>query len=296
MTNLPESIRALIAHQNGVLDRAQAVDHGVSPSQIRTRLHRGDWIRLHPGVFRSVEHQMTTAARIRAAALWAGPQAFLSGAAAAWWWRLTDLEPTVVRVITPLTSHRRSRPGVTVVRRTLPAPDRRLADGLLITGQALTALHGAVEMGGDGPVMLDRALQRSVRFADVRRAHYRNLGCRGLNAAGQLLQVAADGSAAVSERMLIAALKAAGISGWRVNRPLALPTSTVVPDFTFVTERLLVEVDGWAWHSSPARFRRDRQRQNEMVAAGWQVLRFTWFDLTERPAEVINQIRLMLRR
>ena len=164
-------------------------------------------------------------------------------------------------------------------------------------GFALSGLvHGAVEMGGDGPVMLDRALQRSVRFADVRRAHYRNLGCRGLNAAGQLLQVAADGSAAVSERMLIAALKAAGISGWRVNRPLALPTSTVVPDFTFVTERLLVEVDGWAWHSSPARFRRDRQRQNEMVAAGWQVLRFTWFDLTERPAEVINQIRLMLRR
>lgn len=296
MAPLPDNVKALIAQQNGVLARAQAVDHGVTASQIRTRLHRGDWIRLHPGVFLSAEHPLTTTARVRAAALWAGPDAYLSGAAAAWWWRLTDIEPTTVRVITPLSSHRRGRPGVTVVRRPLPFQDRRLADGVPITGQALTALYGAVEMGSAGPAMLDRALQRSVRFADVRRAHYRNLGCHGSAAAGHLLQVAADGAAAVSERLLIAALKRAGITGWRVNRPLELTTSTVVPDVTFMAERVLIEVDGWAWHSSPARFQRDRRRQNELVAAGWQVLRFTWFDLTERMPDVLAQIRRMLRR
>ena len=296
MVQLAGSAKALIARQNGVLTRAQALDHGVTGSQIRTRLHRQDWIRLHPGVFLSAEHPTTTAARVRAAALWAGPDAFLSGAAAAWWWRLTDVEPTTVRLIVPLSSHRRSRPGVTVVRRPLPHQDRRLADGVPITGQALTALYGAVEMGRHGPAMLDRALQRSVRFADVRRAHYRNLGCHGSAAAGRLLQVAADGAAAVSERLLITALRQAGITGWRVNRPLELPTTTVVPDFTFVAERVLVEVDGWAWHSTPDRFVRDRQRQNELVQAGWTVLRFTWFDLTERMPDVLAQIRQMLRR
>lgn len=96
VSSFPDGAKALIAQQNGVLDRAQAVDHGVTASRIRTRLHRGDWIRLHPGVFCSVEHEMTIAARIRAAMLWSGPHAFLSGAAAAWWWRLTDIEPAVI--------------------------------------------------------------------------------------------------------------------------------------------------------------------------------------------------------
>jgi very-short-patch-repair endonuclease len=296
VVNLSESARALLARQDGVIERQQAITQGVSQSQIRTRLQRGDWVRLHPGVFHSVEHELTTSAQIRAAVLWAGPRSYLSGAAAAWWWKLTDVAPATIRVITPRSSHLRSRPGVTVTRRALPFQDRTHCSALPVTGRALTALYGAVDLGRAGPAMLDRALQRSVTFAAVRQAHYRNLGCHGSRAAGQLLQIAADGSAAVSERLLIAALKAAGIRGWRVNHPLDLGTSTVVPDLTFVAERVLIEVDGWAWHSSPDRFLRDRQRQNALVEAGWTVLRFTWFDLTDRLGEVLDQIRRMLRR
>lgn len=55
-----------------------------------------------------------------------------------------------------------------------------------------------------------------------------------------------------------------------------------------------VEVDGWAWHSDPARFGRDRHRQNELVLGGWKVLRFTWHDLTHRPTKVIADIRAAL--
>lgn len=50
-------------------------------------------------------------------------------------------------------------------------------------------------------------------------------------------------------------------------------------------------MDGWAWHHDVERFQRDRQRQNAVVLAGWTVLRFTWRDLTQRPAEVISQIQ-----
>jgi very-short-patch-repair endonuclease len=38
---------------------------------------------------------------------------------------------------------------------------------------------------------------------------------------------------------------------------------------------LVIEVDGWAYHRTPDRFQRDRERQNRLVAAGWTVLRFT---------------------
>ena len=60
------------------------------------------------------------------------------------------------------------------------------------------------------------------------------------------------------------------------------------------TERLAIEIDGWAWHHSPDRFQRDRAKQNQLVGAGWTVLRFTWFDLTNRPDDVIRQVRAAL--
>lgn len=61
-------------------------------------------------------------------------------------------------------------------------------------------------------------------------------------------------------------------------------------DVAFLTRRLAIEVDGWAWHSDVDRFAHDR-RQNALVLTGWTVLRFTWHDLTSRPQTVIAQIR-----
>ena len=31
--------------------------------------------------------------------------------------------------------------------------------------------------------------------------------------------------------------------------------------------------------------------ENDLVAVGWRVLRFTWKDVSERPTEVVNTIR-----
>ena len=59
---------------------------------------------------------------------------------------------------------------------------------------------------------------------------------------------------------------------------------------------MAVEVDGWAWHSDPARFQRDRARQNTLVRGGWTVLRFTWLDLHERPAYVVQTVLEVLAR
>lgn len=53
-------------------------------------------------------------------------------------------------------------------------------------------------------------------------------------------------------------------------------------------------MDGRAWHSAGDRFQRDRTRQNALVAAGYTVLRFTWFDVTERPEYVIRTVREMI--
>ena len=48
--------------------------------------------------------------------------------------------------------------------------------------------------------------------------------------------------------------------------------------------KIVVEVDGWAWHTDTKRFQRDRERQNDLVHAEWIVLRFTWLDLSGAPS------------
>ncbi len=63
-------------------------------------------------------------------------------------------------------------------------------------------------------------------------------------------------------------------------------------DFGFPGCKVAIEIDGFAFHSDADDFQRDRVRQNaHRILAGWQVLRFTWLDLTEYPERVIAEVR-----
>jgi hypothetical protein len=62
-------------------------------------------------------------------------------------------------------------------------------------------------------------------------------------------------------------------------------------DFPFPRVLLCVEVDGWEVHSSDEARRHDLQRQNRLSALGWAFLRYTWFDIVRRPAQVSAEIR-----
>jgi very-short-patch-repair endonuclease len=55
-------------------------------------------------------------------------------------------------------------------------------------------------------------------------------------------------------------------------------------DFVWRGRRLVVEVDGYAHHRSPAAFERDRERDVELSTKGWRVMRFTYDQVTRRGA------------
>jgi very-short-patch-repair endonuclease len=59
--------------------------------------------------------------------------------------------------------------------------------------------------------------------------------------------------------------------------------------------KLAVEVDGYRYHRAPHKFETDRERDVVLTAAGWTVLRFTWRQLTERPAWVAAKITACVR-
>ena len=281
------SFEEVVARQHGVLSLAQAAAHGYSADRVQRRVREGRWRRLYPGVVLVGGHRLTDDARTVAAWLWAGERAAVAGPAAACWHEMPVCAPAVVDVTLPRALHRRARPGVRLRRRDLADEDVAVVRGLRLTGRALTVLETAVALA-DGSAFLDRALQRHVRFDEVYRAYCRSVG--GRNPAGALLIAAADRADSAAERVAVRLLLAAGIGGWE----LGYPFGPYLIDLAFPEAKVAVEIDGWAWHVDQDRFANDRRKGNALVRAGWQVLRFTWHDLTKRPGYVVAEIRAAL--
>lgn len=288
----PVRIEQILRRQDGVISLYQACRAGLGPRGVSHRVTRGQWERVHPRVFRATDREYTDRARVRAAALWAAPRAAVSGLAAAWWYDLLDDCPQVIELTLGRDRRPRAQAGLRVRRRNLSHADLVSVNGIWLTDLPLTVLECAATLGGDGPAFLDRAVQRRVRLETLRRAHRRNLGQRGSTVVGRLLAAAARGGESEAERRLVSLLRSAGIDGWR----LGYMVDGYRIDLAFPTTRVAVEVDGWAHHSDAERFRHDRRRQNELVLAGWTVLRFTWDDLTHRPTAVLAAIHAALSR
>lgn len=280
---------ALLARQDGLITCAQATQFGIPLRTLRGWVLEQGWERVAPRVFLAGGHEFGDAARVRAAGLWAGAPAAVSGPAAAWWHRMLPTPPDEVQVTVPHRRGLRAGPGTTVRRRDMAGADQVGIRGLWLTAKPLTALETAAAVPA-GSEFLDRALQKHVKFDPVYLAYCRNMGAHGAAAIGRLLTAAADRADSAAERLLIKILRAAGIVGWQHGRPFGPWTI----DFAFPAAMLAIEVDGWAWHMDLDRFRADRHKGNALVRARWDLLRFTWHDLTNRPDYVLGEIRAAL--
>jgi len=276
----------LLREQDGVITLEQAHASGLSLQAVQRRVQSGDWMRCSRGVYFVDDRLFTSAARIRAAVWGYGERAAASGMTAAWWHGLTRFAPDVVDVTTPRTAHGRCHEKTRLRRRDLDPSDVTTVRGLRVTARPLTILEASVNRR-DGSSLMDGALQRDVELHELWRAQLRNKGRYGSPAARLLLQAAGDGARSAAERVLVKLLREAGITGWRPNHPVG----GYRVDVGFPVQRIAIEADGWAFHSDAEVFQVDRKRQNDISLLGWQVLRFTWIDLTEYPQRVIAMIR-----
>jgi very-short-patch-repair endonuclease len=275
-----------LRQQDGVLTHAQALRAGLSQDAVDRRVRSGHWRRCTRGVYFADDRPFTDGARVRAAVWGYGADAAASGLAAAWWHGITKFAPDIVEVTVPRDARLRRQPGTRLRRRDLRRADVVERKGLRVTEPALTVVEAAARRSG-GAKLMDAALQRHVELRQLWRAHLRNKGRHGSPAARRLLQAASDGARSEAERLLIRLLKEAGITGWRTNYPVG----GYKVDVAFPTQQVAIETDGWAFHSDQDAFQQDRQRQNNIALLGWQILRFTWLDLTEYPQRVIAEIK-----
>jgi very-short-patch-repair endonuclease len=290
------AIPALAAHQHGVVSRAQLRSAGLHDRAIDRRIAAG---RLHPlyrGVFTVGHTELTSQGRWMAAVLASGGGAVLSHTSAAAAWDLRPAGTGSTHVTIPDDRGRARRAGIRVHRCvTLSPAETTTHDGIPITDPARTLIDLATLLRGR-PLeqALDRAeLLRLVDFAELAARVEARPGRPGSPALQAVLSHYTAGStftrSELEERFLVLCDRQ-GLPRPNVNARI----EGVEVDFVWRDARLIVEVDGYAYHRSPSAFESDRERDVNLEAAGWTVLRFTWAQITRRPEWVGAALRTRL--
>lgn len=296
-----DTVRSHLIRQAGVISRPQALEAGLTPRQIDRLLRSSEWLREWPGVYRLHAAAPLPDTLARAASLWLGPDALLTDHGAVWWWGVVDEPPSVLTFAARRRRHS-DRPAVCVVEAFVDPVDRTVHRGLPVVSRPWAVLRTAatweVRQPGRGIALLDRATQlRAVRHEDLRAAFDRHPGCWGSTTIRTLLARTGDGAHSELERIAVALLRKAGITGFTPNLVTRLRSGHVVEiDIAFADRKVAIELDGFAAHSGASAFRRDRRRGNRLMADGWTVRRFTWDDLVADPDGFVATVLELLVR
>jgi very-short-patch-repair endonuclease len=287
--------RDVARRQSGVIAREQLRACGLSEHEVRGLVRRHDLTDLLPGVYTPRPVPDSIGQQEWAAVLWSG--GVLSHRSAARRWQL-QIDASPHPHVTVGDRRFRGRvDGVCVHRVRIDPGHVTTASGLRVTNRPRTVID-LLRTEGYGPArdLRDRALsQRWMDELAIARSISAQLGRTGNAQLRRLLAELEPGAQAESERVLHAILRHAGLTGWRPQFRVRLGPRTAYVDVAFPDRLIAIEVDGRRYHGDDSdRFEDDRIRQNDLVAHGWRVLRFTWRQLTEQPQLVLSRIVQLL--
>jgi very-short-patch-repair endonuclease len=289
-----ELLVGIAAEQHGLLTRRQLLHAGLSRNQIDGRVRYGLLRRVHAGVYQfgpvSASH-----ARERAALLACNGGVISYWSAAALCQVLPEQVQDPVDVLLRTRQHGGARPGIRVHRGILGDEEVTHIDGIPVTTIARTLLDLSSMSVRD----LERALGAGERMQPDLRDHLATLLARypKRRGTGTLRRLLADPSSGTftrseAEDRLLELVRAADLPRPDFNAMLF----GYEVDCLWREAGLVVEVDGFAFHSSQRAFVRDRRRDGVFIAAGMQVLRLTWHQLTRERDRTISLLAQAISR
>jgi very-short-patch-repair endonuclease len=284
-------------NQRGLFTRAQAYAEGWTPRQARRRVQAGRW-QVVAGVALSSPDTVIGPWEQAQALLLTWPGAVISHELAG---ALHGFPMQPDHPATATVPHGRGlgAPGLRAYQSPLGPEDTTVLGRFPITTEARTSADLLARLDWEAARSLFAWLVTRRRFSrdDLLGAVDRRWHLAGTAQLRRLAAVSASGSLSAAEDRLHVVMAGAGLTGWLANAPVAVGGRVIaVVDVLFARERVVIEVDGYATHSDRQAFQRDRSRQNQLVAAGYTVLRFTWRDVAERPQHVVSTIRAALDR
>lgn len=198
-------------------------------------------------------------------------------------------EPDHVHLAVPIdraTDPRRGGLRVVLHREGLWTPPEEVGVPLAPIGEVLTRVLRCLPPR-EAIVVVDSALhQRLIEVEQVTRS----LAGPGSPRARQTLARCDAGSRSANETLVRLELVEAG---------LEVETAVVIEgvgEVDLVVEgRVVVECDGYAYHSGRREFQRDRERDRRLVALGYRVLRFTSGEIDRDPQQVVAAVLRTLK-
>ena len=276
------TVARIAAAQHGVVSTRQLREAGFGRNAIARRID-GEWlVRLHESVYQVGIFGGSFAGEM-AALLACGPRSVIGRRSAVAVLGVRWPRGELVEVALPH-EIKTSRAGVRCLRvAPLRADEVTVRHGLRVTTPARTLVDLAATTP---PAELERLIEEmqvqglaspAEILEGLRRGAGRP-GIRKLRAVADLLDEPLF-TRSEAERRLKALLRSAALPMPRTN----VKRAGWEVDAVWDRQRLVVEVDGYRYHRTRAKFERDRRKDGQLLLAGYRVLRITWRQLTREP-------------
>lgn len=275
-----ESVVEVLANQGGWATSAELV-RATSRRALAAAVERGDVERLTRGIYGLPGLAPDLMAAI-------AHDGVLSHTSAASGWRLPLLAAPAKPHIT-LPTNRNAKPGPPAVLHwaSLPTADRLARRTSLLR----TVLDCArILPFGESLAVADAALASARITQDELVASALAMSGFGRPNALRVAFAASRLAESFLESMLRSLFVVAGIAGFEPQVWVETGEFRVRVDLGHRIARLAVEAEGYEFHGSPAKFAADCRRYDDLVAAGWLVLRFTYQQVIGDPQWVVATV------
>ena len=250
----------------------------------------------HQGVYSVGYPSKQPLARETTALLAMGPNAVLSHLTAAAVWGMYPPRPddAPVEVLVPGPHVRR---GIVAHRTTRLGPHEvRLCQALPVTSPVRTVqdIAGTVSMRELERAVDEAVVRRLMRVHQLSDGVARDKGRRGGPILAALLEHRGNTTITRSqaEERMLEIIRAAGFPPPDTNARI----NGYEVDFLWRPQRLVVEIDGYTYHSTRSAFERDRAKDAALAAAGYLVIRITWLQMEHEPYVVVVHLAQALAR
>jgi hypothetical protein len=304
-------VTAVINRNGGVIARAEALDLGMSPGEIRAQVESGRWVRLRRGVYAPAETWTSLdeyvgrpLLRARAAVAQMRRGWVLSHDSAAHALGLPILRPKdpLVHVTRPGWTNAWTENGIKHHLAGFRDQQVQVVDGLRVLDLARTAVDIAREHGLDaGVVACDGAMRMGIRRAEMVAAYEPMEHWTGVPAARTSVRLADPGAQTPIESLGRLLVEEAGIGSPETQFPLWTPMGLVWCDMRVGNQ--IIETDGGLKYLSIAAggvadrpvkeiVMDEKKRERLIKDEGLGVTRLFWEDhWGRRRAEAIARLR-----
>jgi very-short-patch-repair endonuclease len=293
-THRERTLAEVAQPQHGVVSSRQLRDLGYSTSTISDAARRGRLHPIHRGVYAVGHMALTWDGRCLAAVL-ARPGSVASHKTAAWIHGLLRYRPGTFHLTAP--TRQRVKRDFVVHYALLDPEDCLVVDGIPVTSPARTVLDLAPD---ESRRNLDRLLNRADEREILDRRRFEALSARAGGHPGRV-KFAAALSAFKPELAVLRSDLERRFRDLVVAAGLPTPQTNVFVegyelDAYWEAEGFAVELDVYATHGSRLSFEEDRERADDLLLAGIELIRVTDVRLEREPRQTIARVAAHLER